>query len=288
MRNRAVPFRALFRNDNYKSTLTVPRISVRSSSNSSQRYEDESFSWARKHPAAGRSCLVVPRSSPVTTPSFHTLEEYLNWRSWEFGVETPQEKIWGQRLVSHVLSAPLTLAAYTGNVTRWCCVGARAEATLPHAYWKEFLVARGKQSRIDWKLDFIGPDISKIQAQTLTWEGSSLNLRWHHPGYLHDMENPPASEGFVLFNPGLGHSNLAEGWRPTIEYLIEKNAQIILLTAHSEYDAERDALVLKDHLGMNVEYKKNPFASRITYEDPFSKGHLVSPNQYILEIHSRS
>jgi hypothetical protein len=56
------------------------------------------------------------------------------------------------------------------------------------------------------------------------------------------------------------------------------------LTAHSELDAERDAHLLLDQWGIHVDYRPNPFASRIVYQDPFDKSHFVSPNKYVAWI----
>ena len=117
-------------------------------------------------------------------------------------------------------------------------------------------------------------------------------------------------DGFVLFNPGIGHPNLAKGWLPTLRYVL-KTKRPVLFTAHSHLDSERDWSVLKAtmlDLGQEERlqeiiatwhgstggddkdenpYTSNPFASRIDYEDPFcdlgdEKNKSVRPNMFSL------
>jgi hypothetical protein len=144
-------------------------------------------------------------------------------------------------------------------------------------------------------LDFIGPDVvqsqESIQLQHPTTTSSgTLTLQWYHSGYFHNLppDHVPNWDGFVLFNPGLGHDNLRSGWKPTLDVLLrQQRRRFMLLTAHSELDAKRDAKVLRDEYDWHVmEYEENPFASRITYVDPLSpnKRHLVQPNLYAAMI----
>ena len=65
----------------------------------------------------------------------------------------------------------------------------------------------------------------------------------------------------------------------------------ILLTAHSQLDAERDAALLTQELSISsspgkrtINYVENPFASRIDYQDPFDDKHLVRPNHYLVSL----
>eukprot|EP00536_Pseudo-nitzschia_multiseries_P017096 jgi/Psemu1/314000/fgenesh1_kg.1378_\ len=282
-----------------------------------------------------------------------SLEAYLEWRSWTFpnelfdqvqGENRGEDREHAKSLVSHLLSAPLTLASQfkrlaesCGKLPRkdsnanesvaldWCCVGARAEASIPALYWKEFLAvsmasaslrsnSTGGSSLLPetgvvLSLDFVGPDIPpKGSKQSIRIsdeaDGSaspiaSLSLRNHHRGYFHDIPETqthyPGSKGwdsYLFFNPGFGHPNLRQSWEPTLTMLFERGPSsdretplVLLLTAHSENDASRDGTILRDIYGvMDFEYHENPFASRVTYEDPFEKGHFVRPNHYVATI----
>ena len=105
--------------------------------------------------------------------------------------------------------------------------------------------------------------------------------------------------GFVLFNPGIGHVNLKKSWLPTLEFILKTNKKI-LTTAHSQLDSRRDLELWIELLfskkkncertNATISYDMNPFASRMGYEDPFppdyvtkNKGvHLVNPNHSML------
>jgi splicing suppressor protein 51 len=246
--------------------------------------------WARNNADVARACLEVPPLTKQTHP-YTTFDEYWQRRQWDFSFvhDDPHEREWAQRLVSHVLSAPLTFAYHFPYQPsqRICVVGARAEATLPLDYWREVLVASNinPEQPLKWKLDFVGPDVVAVKNHvTLRNDNSALTLRWLHSGYLHDMTDVPAWDGFVLFNPGLGHEHLRHGWLPTLENLLNTKKPM-LLTAHSERDAHRDAALLQELLGRPVEYRANVFQSRITYKDPLSNdNHLVRSNSFFARI----
>lgn len=191
-------------------------------------------------------------------------------------------------------------------------------------------------------IDFIGPDIAPhLQSKIVVLDDTgmswpitrSLKMDFHRQ-YLHqyilkkyreeeekaNRGNPtdgkatskelfdPAAllslfDGFVLFNPGIGHPNLAKGWLPTLRYVL-KTKRPVLITAHSYRDSERDWSVLKAtmlDLGQEERlqeirstggddedenpYISNPFSSRIDYEDPFcddddEKNKSVRPNMF--------
>jgi hypothetical protein len=273
-------------------------------------------------------------------------------------------------LLSHTLTFPLTLGHYFGRnihlgismkdesfswkkqrvirndgVLRLCCVGARAECTLPTDYWKEFLLALAsscnnsigtidstqQQKNIhECIIDFVGPDVphhlvSKTIDLSLPVSSScnsndyddvnyleasqcDNNMNYHltmnyHPSYLHeyllqhrktisgvtsedngssnDNPLPPPWDGYVLFNPGLGHTNLKSQWYETLRFILQ-TGKPILLTAHSLVDAKRDCAVLEKMLVEDVNgqyiirnvlpfttYVENPYASRMRYVDPF-------------------
>lgn len=255
-------------------------------------YKDVAFMWARKNPEAARVALQIPppsNKSSFKRDSINSLEDYYKYRNWGFSsiFTDKNERKWAQRLVSHVLSAPLTFAQHFPHqpTQHVCVVGARAEATLPVHYWNEILMNNDENIPVSWTLDFCGPEVlatsSNVTLKSIN--GSSIVLRWTHSGYLHEMSDPPEWNGFVLYNPGLGHDHLREGWMPTIEYLLSTQKPL-LLTAHSKLDAERDARLLQDITGNSIDYQPNAFASRITYEDPYDNTHLVSPNSFVTTI----
>ena len=136
-------------------------------------YKNETLLWASKHRALAQECLEIPTTyptSPCPVP-FTSLEDYLTWRQWPIPLDSNEENHnnnnnndnvdrgdtttfyshHAKSLVSHVLSAPLTAASQLFSTfslrhwkpykpMHWCCIGARSEASLPVAYWKEMLV----------------------------------------------------------------------------------------------------------------------------------------------------
>ena len=309
--------------------------------------EDPALAWARSNPRLAQECLNPPSAdSRGFSPgmAMDSLESYLEWREWTVPneLEEPRGGVLGDpaaskehatALISHILSAPLTLASHFGRLSEhrgsdgtvddgvvelgWCCVGARAEASIPTAYWEEFLrfsrasmsskesSPLSKNKRLELSIDFIGPDIApKLAEQSMSLaEGRdghetewSLSLRGYHRGLFHDI---PAFKGhaqtwdaYLLFNPGLGHPNLRASWEPTLNAIL-RNPQrerrpgktLLLLTAHSERDMARDAAILGDVYELeNVEYRENPFASRVAYKDPFEKHDVVRPNHYVATV----
>jgi hypothetical protein len=191
---------------------------------------------------------------------------------------------------------------------RWCCVGARAEATLPWQYWKEFLLLGsallekdGSSSDNDGQmlqveLEFTGPDIPPVlPEQIISIDDGTMTIRGGHRGLYHEqptekiLKDQTSCDAFLFFNPGFGHPNLQRSWEGTLSCIlqqkdagIDENRATILLTAHSERDAERDTDVLANRYGLvGVQYTINPFASRISYRDPFDGHHIVRPNHYV-------
>ncbi|KAL7496405.1 hypothetical protein ACHAWT_004562 [Skeletonema menzelii] len=285
--------------------------------------------FAKKYPAAAAQVLTVPSFSyeyedMIANPSSgqdESLERYLEWRGWDINSVLSKNNLSNTSeaaigLLSHPLTFPLTLARHlttlTGNkqAARLCCVGARAECTLPDKYWRELLIASFAiriESHVS--IDFVGPDVPPQQkSKTITLdndEKTSTQLTRRelkmtfHPSYLHEVvlkilkaqpESSPeeiknAWDGFVLFNPGLGHPNLAKHWKPTLKFLVG-TGKPILFTAHSKIDAKRDQQVLEKLLAdcdddRIVQYAVNPYASRMKFVDPFSKDHVLSPNHSV-------
>jgi len=322
--------------------------------NNHQEYTDCPYRvFAKEYPDVARELLKVPphyRPTHNTTPILskdEKLEDYLIWRGWNIkGIlhrhELDDENINSAAvgLLSHPLTFPLTLGRYISEIIshdntnddvineqkkiRICCVGARAEATLPDDYWREFLITSTVvESSIT--IDFIGPDLplNLTSSKTVSLNcnndhiqhsnNSKLTMNYHK-SFLHDVilkllkslrheqqkDTLQPSErtekirniwdGYVLFNPGIGHPNLQKDWIPTLKFLIE-TSKPILFTAHSKIDADRDGKVLEKML-MNddedgdsndriVEYKPNPYASRMKFVDPFP----TSPNDYDTSVH---
>lgn len=190
--------------------------------------------------------------------------------------------------------------------------------------------------RIHWTIDCIGPEISshlktrhihiinnedededsKSETHTPCIPHSTLTLNYHK-GLLHnhvlDVYKSDKGEGnvnvnailqkwdgFILFNPGIGHPHLESSWKPSVDFML-KTKQRILTTAHSEVDSERDWKVWKRglagrmqgegenrsvHTGM-VGYERNSFASIMSFEDPFPTqdgATRVSPNYSICKF----
>mmetsp|Transcript_25016 Transcript_25016/g.58694 ORF Transcript_25016/g.58694 Transcript_25016/m.58694 type:complete len:345 (-) Transcript_25016:107-1141(-) len=299
---------------------------------SQSAYEDPTLAWARSNPRLAQECLnpppaarLGPSSGSGTAAAVDSLESYLEWRGWTVPEELrDDEPERATALISHVLSAPLTLASHFGLLAEhrdWCCVGARAEAGIPTAYWKEFLLlssdsgassprrsgepSRSGRDRLELSIDFVGPDIPpKLAEQSVRLaEGgdgretavvASLSLRGHHRGLFHDVPAVEANadpwDAYLLFNPGVGHPNLRVSWEPTLNAILGTNHPrrrpgALLLTAHSERDMARDAAILRDVYGLeNLAYRENPFASRVSYEDPLEKHHFVRPNHYVAAV----
>jgi hypothetical protein len=289
-------------------------------------FQDPTLAWAQQNPQLAQACLNPPSFHDVhhCKTSFDaekpkSLEEYLKWRRWVLPQQLKQddkdERDLAVALISHVLSAPLTLASRFVKMQshadsddndsfqskqHWCCVGARAEATLPSIYWREFLLLAAASSstaatpsknplNFETKLQFTGPDIPpNLPQQTVNMGSSgSITLQGGFRGLYHD--SPSASndkfDGFVLFNPGCAHPNHVADWETTLATILEQmssqpNAHM-LVTAHSTKDAERDHVLLKHSFGLDLDYRENAFASRICYQDPFDPSHLVRPNHYV-------
>mmetsp|Transcript_10007 Transcript_10007/g.21534 ORF Transcript_10007/g.21534 Transcript_10007/m.21534 type:complete len:377 (-) Transcript_10007:1238-2368(-) len=322
-------------------------------------YQDPALAWAQSNPASAQKILDPPPTDSVVYSSWgenkmQSLEAYLEWRRWTFpnemfdqtqGVVFRDQRNNANSLISHLLSAPLTLASQFKHLTEscgklplkkndtkesieldWCCVGARAEASIPAVYWREFLtpsmasisseknpsdagISLPEGKYLEITLDFVGPDIPpKLSKQSVcipdnqggsTAPSVSLSLCSYYRGFFHDMPAIQSSNqqsqywnSYIFFNPGFGHPNLRQSWESTLRILLNQGqssapekSRVLLLTAHSEKDALRDAAILRDVYGLNnVEYNENPFASRVTYEDPFEKQHFVRPNHYVATV----
>ena len=246
-------------------------------------YQDPTLEWAQSNPRLAQECLNPPPLAYITGVSaenmMNSFEAYLEWRGWTFpkeisdesqdsDFEDPREN--AKALVSHLLSAPLTLASQFKHIIQhcangntqdgsqefdWCCLGARAEASIPIMYWKEFLMSSRasllseemqlaggdsfpSSKNIEISLDFIGPDIPpKLSEQSIIIpEGQDeshpyvtfLSLRGYHRGYFHDSQAKETSNfnsklwnAYIFFNPGFGHPNLQKSWEPTLKLILD-------------------------------------------------------------------
>lgn len=329
---------------------------------------DPSRAWAARHPGRARQVLEVPPPSSAGgggrgegAPPPPTVASYLAWRRWDLSkrlrtlrsgesggkeeagdedVEEEEEIRAATGLLSHPLTFPLTLGSSLGGfgsgseragALRLCCVGARAEASLPSDYWREMLLAASAYSghgrgRVV-SIDFVGPDLPPgLPPRSVALDDGApekvagchaLHMtykRTHLHRYVADRYReggasgggggggPSSSvtsllslwDGFVLFNPGLGHPNLREGWAPTLRYILRTGLPC-LLTAHSDLDGRRDAAVLGEALRdagsqrdpHRLRYRPNPFASQMIFADPFHDGaddggKFVRPNHSVL------
>lgn len=268
----------------YGHRILFPRSHLRGCRSSRRYFQDETLRWAEQDKVEARASLSIP-SPRLTVPLLSTLEDYLEQRGWI----TTGDETHSVALISHVLSAPLTLRYHTEQTIadslkdafEICCLGARAEATLPAPYWKEVLMTTKQRT---WNIDLIGPDLSpNSDPIRLQHAASQISIQVYATDLFHRMPLNMTKQWdyYLLFNPGLGHPNLKNNWLPTLKSL---QGQSFWLTAHSAADAERDAVVLHEEMGIQVDYQPNPFASRITYQDPFDKSHFVSPNKYIARI----
>jgi len=317
--------------------------------------------WAKQNPSIARKILETPQLPSASlsnslmkssTNDLNSFEEYLQFRNWKLPsqvyLDSQKERSpsndhdkYAMQLISHSLSYPLTLASQSHHFLssvpktstiqhiRLLCIGARAEATLPTNYWREFLCyvennlsfqqqqnhTSSFNGRIHWTIDFIGPDVPKGIPQR-SIPGSSkyhkLDLICHNgyfPQYFTDSSHPKSNyndyedlwDGFVLFNPGIGHPNLQSHWISTLANLLTSNetssfhTKPIIFTAHSLLDSKRDLELLQlfakenntimDELlqpkEVSIHYKPNAFASQMTFVDPFDSTHTVAPNHCI-------
>lgn len=117
--------------------------------------------------------------------------------------------------------------------------------------------------------------------------------RRHVAGVEEALES---ADAFVLFNPGLGHPHLLEGWAGAVELLLQSGVPVIL-TGHSEQDLDRDVRQLisigercctgwSEGRGKRMFPRRNAFSSLRRTEDPLAApgAELVSPNWGILVL----
>jgi hypothetical protein len=266
-----------------------------------RHYTDAALLWGQAHPQQAEMCLQPPPFPPPTATTATVSEkpnnwtDFWNWRNWMFSSSRRYE----EALVSHVLTGPLTLASADHTVSQWTCLGARAESMLPVPYWNEFLYYKhpflestdddnNNATHRHTTLSFVGPECENVPSQhTLSVENNTLSLKWSFRGKYHDMPQEAApTSGFVLFNPGFAHPHLQKDWRPTLERLWDTTGRssrvVVVLTAHSLADAERDWQLWHSVDSTLPNYQENPWASQITYQDPLDRTNTsIRPNLYV-------
>ncbi|CAM9380166.1 unnamed protein product [Ectocarpus sp. 4 AP-2014] len=336
---------------------------------------EENRAWA-KTPGA-RQVLDQPPfegeesdigAARASTCMLESLEGYLQARRWPYR-EDP-----ARRFLSHLLTYPLTLAAglreaqtrkepeHTNsdgrsNKLAVVCLGARAESTMPPAYWREALFALPDVSRLS--LHLIGPElglppgvIAGARPGTAACDGAgtigpistsatathttvvSVGARTADIAWTRAMvglsagecvtgadQKPEAAAGsavgsgrgaatgaaraeavqaaeeaveaadaFVLFNPGLGHPHLRQGWDGALKRLLATGKPIVV-SCHSPKDLDRDTRLLREagaepcappsasnasagegdgNRRNGLGAKENPFRSLMASEDPLS------------------
>jgi hypothetical protein len=227
--------------------------------------------------AAARTQLQLPavqRGAALQLDPSSDLRTYLHSRGCQLGddieVEQPGPAL---RIMSHMLTFPLTLA-YALQQLHTCyllgkssrssnsapsaglnivCIGARAEASLPVHLWTEAVLACKGILGSSGSLSFIGPELQLPQSlpnsntlqHTVQHNGTALNLQWQKRMYHATDSGDHIADVYVLYNPGLGHPALSSNWCTTIDAVIS-TGKLIILTAHSELDAARDAQWLQN------------------------------------------
>ncbi|CAN0203491.1 unnamed protein product [Discosporangium mesarthrocarpum] len=289
------------------------QYSVQSEVSVAREEAEEDKAWVAANPTAARASLQQPpfhESARFGLDRTTSLDSYLNARDWPFQ-QGPS-----RRFLSHMLTYPLTLAqalismdivahgkpdsGSVGPSLSVCCVGARAEGSLPLNLWRETLFSIPSTTKLDHiDLHMVGPEVNlpacawSREAGILPWdtqghnadrhatvelEGRALNLRWSRSllqsasssGECCQLTEDSADEEerrgkdvrpevglgigadlFVLFNPGLAHPALHEGWLTTAKMLL-RSQRPLMITSHSLEDMAADVGLLRD-LGLQLE-----------------------------------
>lgn len=235
----------------------------------------------------------------------------------------------GLRVLSHLLSYPLTLAHYLGHIApvlsspsrppstaALVMLGARAEASLPSLWWRELLCYHGSSRMQSLRLyvHMVGPELPGRSERgggrecvnlSLSTEGQGEGaggelVLYRHRGLYHELLSedatvPAKPAAYVTFNPGFGHLNLSEAWKPTLDAALQQQpgatpSPLVVWTAHSEADKDRDVAFLDRHFGKagsRVDWllapMPNPFASRKRVSGGYGEGKeaVVQANMFV-------
>ena len=237
--------------------------------------------WASKHADDARDVLRPPPHG-TRAPDLSGLDQYLQSRNWA-KTQAPEARA----LLSQALTYPLTLAAHATTLgldseASVTIVGARAEAALSTAWWAELIEA--VDSVHDWTLTFVGPEVKPARPTPIQRGTKSLAVKAERRELTKaDLE---AADAVVLFNPGVGHPNLAEGWVPALE-AIKASGRPLLVTGHSEMDSRRDLTALEARYGalrFAAPPCQNPFRSRVVIVDPADATHMTSANAWAFVV----
>lgn len=146
-------------------------------------------------------------------------------------------------------------------------LGARAEAMLPpHLYLQLSYLLPNSPIHIY----FVGPECIPTSDETRSTIAVSSRLALkYHKGYFHDAiwnfaPFDPFTDVFFMFSPGIGHPESREGWKPTIEKLLETKCAVFATGFHDS-DMGNDARALTEDFDRKMDWllkpRKNPFAS---------------------------
>lgn len=301
------------------STAATHRLFTTNSTYSSGSIENcPSRSFAMTYTDAARDVLSIPfffgncilELNPMLQKD-ETLEDYLKWRGWDIpkilqhhklGTDNDEQSAVG--LLSHPLTFPLTLTRYVSELNfgktvderkniRICCVGARAECTLPDEYWQECLVTAAtnthphqlEETTFHYTIDFIGPDIPKhLKSKTITLEQHpqrqhnryELTMNYH-TAFLHEVildllksmhkqddgddntQSTDRTESIRNIWDAFVLFNPGIG-HPNLQKewmptlkFLVGTGKSILFTAHSTIDAKRDSLVIEKLLLADID-----------------------------------
>lgn len=149
----------------------------------------------------------------------------------------------------------------------------------------------GNQSDVNteilkWEIDFVGPETPKKESANTRIETQSntiyyLRMNFYNCFFEKYVHKPDV---YVLFNPGLGHPHLKEGWRSTLKTLVKHGEKPVYITAHSTSDMERDAFTIaseQEESNFSVHcFNANPFSSKMGSQDPFNQNEIVFANKF--------
>ena len=237
--------------------------------------------WASKHADDARDVLRPPPHG-TRAPDLSGLDQYLHSRNWA-KVEAPEARA----LLSQALTYPLSLAAHAATLNlsaeaSIAIVGARAEAALSTAWWAELIEA--VDSVHDWTLTFVGPEVKAARPTPIQRGTKSLAVKAERRELTKaDLDE---ADAVVLFNPGVGHPHLAEGWVPALD-AIRASGRPLLVTGHSEMDSRRDLTALEARYGalrFAAPPCQNPFRSRVVIVDPADATHMTSANAWAFVV----
>ena len=273
------------------SSTSSPLRSLASSSTPQPKELPAAAALAAQEAREDAMWLSKPTHSQLLQPPPHgaapataatTLETYLAQRGWTTPLATP-----GLRILSHLLSYPLTLAHYLPHLLpadsqeqqeqHLAILGARAEATLPAVWWKESLGLRAAHAHLRMQ----GPETpATAKPEHLVLDDTRQLWLQYEQGLYHQLPTSNPSAEIILFNPGLGHPHLAASWAPTLAKL-QAEQKTVLWTAHSPQDRDRDVALLETQAKVEwiVAPEPNPFCSRKKVVDPLDATHVLAANQ---------